>query len=524
MNRLLAFKNIWLILGNSRHWLALAPWLICASAASAQQFPYLAYVTGQQSYVRSGPGQRYYPTGQIPVGFAVEVYRHDGKGWCAIRPPEGSFSWVPSHQVRRVDAAVVEVVGDRVVARVGSALSPDRSAVQVLLPKGERVEIFAAEVNDDPRWVRVAAPAGEFRWIAASVLSLQPPIEAAPLPQSLPESSPRSSTSGWSRQSQHSKTDPHGKRNVFDHLYHRAAVVQSSLQSGAPTNFPAGKPAPFVQTNRDAMDVVAGSPAELELAQFQSHSAGLAPPVLLGGSNATAMPTKSTADASQPRVRFRGLTPPPSGTMGSVDELELRLSQAVVQPPKQWELGPLETAANSLLAETKTPPVRAQLREVLQRIARFELVQQRYNNPPPATAASSIVREEDPFATTQADDSTQSELTGISSSIRKRAQHDLTRESGPSTVGPASSINKPLYDAAGLLKPVVSKREQAPQYALVDEQGKVVSFVTPTPDLNLKPYIGRRIGVHGTRGFMPEYRRAHVTAGRVTPIEDTIRR
>ena len=114
MNRLLAFKNVWLILANSRHWLLVAVGLFCSSAAYAQQFPYLAYVTAGQAYVRSGPGQRYYPTGQIPEGFAVEVYRHDSKGWCAIRPPAGSFSWVPSHQIRPVERGVVEIVGDRV--------------------------------------------------------------------------------------------------------------------------------------------------------------------------------------------------------------------------------------------------------------------------------------------------------------------------------------------------------------------------------------------------------------------------
>jgi hypothetical protein len=59
---------------------------------------------------------------------------------------------------------------------------------------------------------------------------------------------------------------------------------------------------------------------------------------------------------------------------------------------------------------------------------------------------------------------------------------------------------------------------------LVDDSGGVISFVTPTPDLNLQPYVGMRIGVNGSRGFMPEYRKAHVTAGRVTPIEDRIRR
>lgn len=268
------------------------------------------------------------------------------------------------------------------------------------------------------------------------------------------------------------------------------------------------------------MEVVAGSPAELQLAQFQAQpsqapKATLAPQTLLGGGVVPPSGSPSSQSrASQPRVRFQGITPPAiSAKVGSVEELELRLSQAVVEPPQQWQLGPLEAAAKSLLAETKTPPVRAQLREVLERIARFQQVQQRYNNPKLPKPS-----ERDPFeATTELSDDS-SGLTGLSSSLRTRVRQDLAGNSGNATV------DKPLYDATGLLKPVVSKRAEAPQYALVDERGKVVSFITPTPDLNLKPYVGRRIGVHGKRGFMPEYRRAHVTAGRVTMLEGTIRR
>jgi hypothetical protein len=105
--------------------------------------------------------------------------------------------------------------------------------------------------------------------------------------------------------------------------------------------------------------------------------------------------------------------------------------------------------------------------------------------------------------------------------VRQRVREDFA-EAREESVG--SSIDEPLYDAVGLLKPVVSRRNGAPQYALVDGKGDVVSFVTPTPDLNLKPYIGRRIGVNGSRGFMTDFRRAHVTAGRVTPVDAPLRR
>jgi hypothetical protein len=46
--------------------------------------------------------------------------------------------------------------------------------------------------------------------------------------------------------------------------------------------------------------------------------------------------------------------------------------------------------------------------------------------------------------------------------------------------------------------------------------------VTASPDVNLQAYVGKRIGVLGNRGFMPEYRRAHVTASRVTPLEERL--
>ena len=47
-------------------------------------------------------------------------------------------------------------------------------------------------------------------------------------------------------------------------------------------------------------------------------------------------------------------------------------------------------------------------------------------------------------------------------------------------------------------------------------------LVTATPDVNLQSFVGKRIGVRGSRGFMPEYRRAHVMANRITPLEEKL--
>jgi hypothetical protein len=80
------------------------------------------------------------------------------------------------------------------------------------------------------------------------------------------------------------------------------------------------------------------------------------------------------------------------------------------------------------------------------------------------------------------------------------------------------------FDGVGILRPVVSRRPGAPQFALVDERGQVLTFVTPTPDTNLQPYLGHKVGVVGNRGYIAEFNRAHVTAARVQPLNDRVLR
>ena len=91
-------------------------------------------------------------------------------------------------------------------------------------------------------------------------------------------------------------------------------------------------------------------------------------------------------------------------------------------------------------------------------------------------------------------------------------------------IAPAAAGATGQYDAVGVLRPVVSKRPGAPQYALVDERGQVLSFVSSSPDVNLQPYLGRRVGVVGNRGYIAEFNKSHVTAARVTPIAEGLRR
>src|SRR5882672_3988268 len=82
-------------------WFLLAGALTAALHA-AEESPYAAYVIVDQAEVVAGPGHRFYTTDRLPRGALVEVYREEASGWLAIRPPEGSFSWVPAEFIERL--------------------------------------------------------------------------------------------------------------------------------------------------------------------------------------------------------------------------------------------------------------------------------------------------------------------------------------------------------------------------------------------------------------------------------------
>ncbi len=487
------------------------------AAPAGGEFPYVAYVVEPDSYIRSGPGREHYPTGQLPAGYAVEVYRHDGAGWCAIRPPEGSFSLAPIHQLRLVDERTAEVAAGGVVARVGSALGGQHSAVQVMLERGERIALLEKPSPVNP-WVRIAPPAGEFRWIAARRLSRTPPMEST---------APVAADAGWQSHALARGTEEHAAEpgeiadsgDSFAHLQNHAAAVPTPLPVQAPADAPPVASAPggsLAANGVDGIEIIPGSPAAVRQAQYQTPVAEAqapeAPPLAEGAASAPL--------STPPRVRFEGHT-----ARGPLDprvaEMQLRLSQIVVGQPTGWQFVGLREETAALLAQEPSPEVREQLRDLLDRIATFETVQSRYRTLPASRQLASIAP---PALQGVGAESSDGLVTSDAAEVLARVRRDLGVDNGitPTPGGPTPSATEALYDAVGTLKPVVSRRQGAPQFALIDDHGDVVTFVTASTDVNLQEFVGQRIGVRGSRGFMPEYRRAHVTASRVTPLEQTL--
>ena len=135
----------------------------------APRFPYPAFIAPATAPVRSGPGETFYPVLDLKRGDAVEVWRHDPDGWCAVRPPEGAFSWIAGDFLHTVDGRLGTVVGREVNVRVGTRFSDLRDVVQVRLNEGEQVTILESRTlltgDRELPWFKIAPPAGEFRWV-----------------------------------------------------------------------------------------------------------------------------------------------------------------------------------------------------------------------------------------------------------------------------------------------------------------------------------------------------------------------
>ncbi len=378
------------------------------TCAAAEQFPYKAYINTQEAYVRSGPGEDYYATDKLRLGDEVEVYRHDPSGWCAIRPPEGSFSWAPARHLQPAEDNLAVVVADSVSVRVGSRLSDDRRTSQVRLRKGEVVEVLEpAALSSNgvpPAWCKIAPPAGEFRWVHSSQLSRHRPTTAARL------SAEASSAAGAET--------------------HQASAVsaQGNLQAAANADRP----------------------------------------------SAEAKPDSPSAEDFQRELEC----------------IEIELSVMVVEEPAVWSFDALLNRAEKLLAQADNPLDRGRAQVLVNRINRFADIKQQY----------------DRLAATR---DTPPEVPQLTASRAVLAD----------TPGRLRAAGR--FDAVGWLAEIPARKPGAPRYALLDDQGRVRCYVTPSSSVSLRAYVGKYVGINGTRGYVPEQRAAHLMARQVRVVEES---
>lgn len=152
--------------------------LVGQEALESQSEPRRVYVAQPQAEIRSGPSEDYYPTSFAKAGEALDVYTQTQDGWLGIRPPEGSFSWVPAKDAYLLPGGkTIEITSEQSVSWIGTSMgSAKQFRWQVELEPGEQLNVIGERTNVDREgnrslWYRVLPPSGEFRWIHESAVS-----------------------------------------------------------------------------------------------------------------------------------------------------------------------------------------------------------------------------------------------------------------------------------------------------------------------------------------------------------------
>ncbi len=163
----------------------LGGWFFTAVAAAQVKAkdPEAVYVAVERARLFAGPSTDFYPTGAADRGATLEVHHRTANGWLGVRPPQGSFSWVPASQAYMLPGGrVIEITDASAVSWIGTELgSAKQYRWQVQLNVGEQLGVLGEATikngSDDREalWYKVAPPAGEFRWIEEAAVTKEAP-------------------------------------------------------------------------------------------------------------------------------------------------------------------------------------------------------------------------------------------------------------------------------------------------------------------------------------------------------------
>ena len=148
----------------------------------ATSFPYTAEITGDDVYIRSGPGTNFYRCGKLSKGDKVKVVDKQFS-WSRIIPPAGSFSWISMQYVSisPSDSTVGIVTGDNVRVYAGSDFVKPlySTSLQGKLSKGEKVKLLGEQLDD---YYKIAPPPFAYLWVSTDFTKPVPEPVATPAP------------------------------------------------------------------------------------------------------------------------------------------------------------------------------------------------------------------------------------------------------------------------------------------------------------------------------------------------------
>ncbi|MEX1229311.1 MAG: SH3 domain-containing protein [Planctomycetaceae bacterium] len=447
--------------------------LVSHASAQTAQFPYEAEVVAAENrdtYVRSGPGQRYYPTSVLKRGERVTVRRHDPGGWYMIDPPAGSFSWLRADYVQK-NGDVGTVTEQNVVARVGSVIEPEKRDVeQIRLSRGDQVKILGEQTAVvDGRSVqlyKIAPPRFEYRWMMGKFLV---------------------------------PADPNRRRQAAKDPYWAPPTKDLAGDDSVPT---ASSSTRTSQTS----------------AQFEKrpHEIEEAPEPSDGKNH-----KRSRSTAATDKAVNAGADTADQRRLNSIDD-EFR--GMIEREPTFWNLDRLERQYEDVQAGTNSSDIARQVVQRLAAVDRYRKTQQEYEQFVQITKATSE-RDSQLLAMQH------SHVDGPAGAVPNQPLVDAPPPDAPipdpgfqqgfahrPVTPPASPTVPGKPDGAGIVQRAAATYAGAPRHVLLAPNGRILAYLQAARGVNLDEHLGQERGVYGERAYNRSLRADLIHVRRLIPV------
>lgn len=436
--------------------------------------PYVVYVSEDGSYARCGPSGEHYRTDRLGEGEPLEVYIETTDGWLGIRPPETSFCWLPADQIH-VDSDGVEgtIVDPEAVAWIGTNLGRARKYLwQVKFQLDESVTIIGETLRETAAgeketWYRIVPPPGEFRWVHDSQIVHSREELARYHRQQRAEQMAKSAEA--KRDQVALQTDPPSISDAppkpFDvTAATEAAIAQTSGEVGADMVSQAGleqvdrREAPQSRMNvTDRVRVRNIAPAEAKVASTEQVTPW------------------TQADRSRTAYRDTNrLTESPRSTTtirrnsDDLQSMQIQFGQLISSSASAVMVDALRLRVERLVTSSSDPVERGRAQLLAERIIKYQDV--------------------------------------------------ASRRDGTGRPAPTSSSAPTTFQQQGWLVQVYSARPEAPPFALTDQDGKTIAYLSPSAGMNPRRHLNRKVGIVGRTNYLTGIETPHVIAEQIVRI------
>ncbi|QDT13060.1 hypothetical protein [Stieleria marina] len=221
----------------------------------------------------------------------------------------------------------------------------------------------------------------------------------------------------------------------------------------------------------------------------------------------------------------------------SVEQLHLMLSRLMASSATAIETQPIAEAAGQLASSSGDDLITARARLLNERVVQYQRIAQRRDGQAVVRADgfnADAMRSNgggyatnnlgSPVITASANVPASGTLDGHGTLLNQGALQQGTRQqvvgqqAVPQGVLNTTSqmlpqpVTPPTPAASGYLVQVYSARQNSPPYALTDNLGNTIAYVTPSPGVNLRHHINSEVTIAGSQGYVQGLNTPHIIA------------